>query len=103
VSRQSGISEEQILTLAEFRTSELFSPVEKAVLELAEEMTKTPVVVSDELFARLREHFNDDQLIELTTSIAYENFRARNYHALEIGSDDLFVCAWKPGQTGKAV
>jgi alkylhydroperoxidase family enzyme len=92
VSRQGGISEEQIFALPDFRSSDLFSPREKAVLELAEEMTRTPVAVPDELFARLREHFNDDQLIELTTSIAYENFRARNYHALEIGSDDLFVC-----------
>lgn len=102
MSRQSGISEEQILALPDFRTSALFSPAEKAALELAEEMTRTPVVVSDEFFARLREHFNDGQLVELTASIAFENFRARFYHALDIGSDDLFVCSWKPGQTGKA-
>jgi alkylhydroperoxidase family enzyme len=93
VSRQSGISEEQILALPEFRTSALFSPMEKAVLACAEEMTKTPVAVSDELFARLREHFHDDQLVELIASIAFENFRARFYHALDIGSDGLYVCA----------
>ena len=93
MSRQGGITEEQILALPGFRASALFSPREKVVLELAEEMTKTPVAVSDELFARLREHFNDSQLVELTSSIAYENFRARCYHALDIGSDGLFVCA----------
>ena len=93
MSRQSGISEERILALPEFRTSALYSAKEKALLKYAEEMTKTPVTVSDELFARLREEFNDDQIIELTASIAYENFRARFYHALDIGSDGLFVCA----------
>ncbi len=93
MSRQAGISEERILALPEFRTSALFIPKEKALLEYAEEMTKTPVAVSDELFARLREEFNDDQILELTASIAYENFRARFYHALDIGSDGLYVCA----------
>ncbi len=102
MSRQAGISDERIFALAEFRTSALFTPKEKALLELSEEMTKTPVTVSDTLFATLREHFNDDQLVELTASIAFENFRARFYHALDIGSDDLFACAWKPGQKGKS-
>ena len=102
MSRQSGITEEQIVALPDFRTSVLFSPMEKAVLEYAEEMTRTPLVVSDELFARLREHFNDDQLVELTSSIAFENYRARCYHALDIGSDGLYVCAL-PGQKEKAV
>jgi alkylhydroperoxidase family enzyme len=54
----------------------------------------TPVEVSDALFSRLREHFNEDQVVELTASIAYENFRARFDHALAIGSDQLYVCAW---------
>ncbi|HEV8383332.1 MAG TPA: carboxymuconolactone decarboxylase family protein [Candidatus Acidoferrales bacterium] len=101
MSRQSGISEEQILAVPDFRTSELFSPREKAVLEYAEEMTRTPVAVSDELFDRLRQHFSDDQLVELTASIAFENYRARCYHALDIGSDGLFVCALpKQGSQG---
>jgi len=93
VSRQAGISDERILALPDFRASALFSAKEKAVLEYAEEMTKTPVAVSDELFARLREEFSEDQLVELTASIAFENFRARFYHALDIGSDGLYACA----------
>ena len=39
---------------------------------------------------------SDDQIVELTASIAYENFRARFDHALGIGSDGLYVCAWPP-------
>ncbi len=93
MSRQAGISDERIFALPEFRTSALFNAKEKALLEYAEEMTKTPVAVSDELFARLREEFSEDQLLELTASIAFENFRARFYHALDIGSDGLYVCA----------
>ena len=39
-----------------------------------------------------------EQLIELTASIAYENFRARFAHALGIGSDDLYSPCPSPGR-----
>jgi alkylhydroperoxidase family enzyme len=40
-------------------------------------VTRTPVVVSDELFAELQKYFTDAQLVELTTEIAQANFRGR--------------------------
>ena len=54
------------------------------MIEYAEEMSKTNVQIPDELFAQLREHFNDEQLVELTAAIAIENFRARFNNALDI-------------------
>ena len=53
-------------------------------MEYAEEMSEANVDVSDELFARLREHFDDEQIVELTAAIAIENFRARFNNALDI-------------------
>ncbi len=50
-------------------------------------MTDVPVNVPDELFAELKSHFNDKQIVELTAIIARENYRARFNHALLIGSD----------------
>jgi len=70
--------------LQSFRTSPHFTDEEKAVLEYAEGMTRTPVRVPAELFARLRRHFNEAQMVEITAAIAWENFRARFNHALEI-------------------
>ncbi len=96
MSRKLGITDQQIFELPRFRSTALFSDEEKAALEYAEEMTRTPVEVSEELFARLRQHFSENQMVELTASIAYENFRARFDHALGIGSDGLYVCAWPP-------
>jgi alkylhydroperoxidase family enzyme len=52
-------------------------------------MSKTPVRVSDELFERLKKYFTEDQIVELTASIAYENYRARFNHALHIQSENL--------------
>ena len=59
------------------------------MLEYADAMTQTPVVVSDALFARLREMFSDVQLVELTSAIAWENYRARFDHAFGIEAENF--------------
>jgi len=53
-------------------------------------LTKTPVAFPNELFERLQKHFDEEQIIELTSSFAYENYRARFNHALEIESDNSY-------------
>jgi len=73
--------------LGEYRTSPQFSETEKLTLEYADGMTQTPVVVSDVLFAKLREKFTEAQLVELTATIAWENYRARFDHALGIEAE----------------
>ena len=78
------MTEEQLRSLHAYRESPAFSPLERLVLEYAEEMCQVPVVIPDELFARLREHFDEEQIVELTTAIAIENFRARFNDALGI-------------------
>jgi 4-carboxymuconolactone decarboxylase len=65
----------------------LFSETERLVLEYAEAMTQTPVEVVDALFAKLREKFTDAQLVELTATLAWENYRARFDHALGVESE----------------
>jgi AhpD family alkylhydroperoxidase len=84
LSRRAGVTEEQLRNLHAYRESPAFSPLERLVLEYAEEMCQTPIMISDELFARMREHFDEGQIVELTGGIALENFRARFNHALGI-------------------
>jgi alkylhydroperoxidase family enzyme len=57
------------------------------VLEYADAMTQTPVEVSDVLFAKLREKFNEVQMVELTATLAWENYRARFDHAFGVESE----------------
>ena len=66
------------------------------MLEYADAMTQIPVEVPDAMFARLRERFSEPQLVELTSAIAWENYRARYDHALGIESENFTegaVCA----------
>ncbi|HLY28167.1 MAG TPA: carboxymuconolactone decarboxylase family protein [Aggregatilineales bacterium] len=96
VARRSGLSDEKLLALPSYQTSALFSDLEKLVLDYAVGMSRTPVEVSDPLFARLREHFDNAELVELTHIIALENLRGRFNLALGVGSagfSEGMVCA----------
>ena len=89
VGRDAGITDEQLEDLAVFETSPHFDRREKAVLRYAEGMTRTPADVSDGAFAEIEVLFSPEQIVELTTAIALENFRARFNCGLKIESDGL--------------
>ena len=96
MGRANGITAEQIANLGNYRADENFSELERLILEYADCMTETPVEVSDALFERLREKFNEAQLVELTSAIAWENYRARFDHAFGIEGENFSegaVCA----------
>ena len=96
MGRASGISAEQIANLNHYRTDFNFSDLERLVLEYADGVTQTPVDVPDAIFARLREKFTEAQLVELTSAIAWENYRARFDHAFGIEAESFSegaVCA----------
>src|SRR5260370_9291509 len=73
--------------LPNYRASPVFSETEKLVLEYVDAMTETPVEVSEALFAKLRGNFTEAQLVELTATIAWENFRARFDHAFGVEAE----------------
>src|SRR5262249_18304465 len=53
IARRAGVGDDQLLALPRYRESELFDELEKLVLDYAVGMSRTPVAVSDELFAEL--------------------------------------------------
>jgi AhpD family alkylhydroperoxidase len=84
IGRKSGVTPEQLADLPRYRESEHFRDEERLVLDLATAMTTTPVAATDELFDALRSSFSDAQLVELTTAIAWENYRARFNRAMDV-------------------
>jgi alkylhydroperoxidase family enzyme len=68
---------EKLGEVLDWRTSKLFSPMERAALEYAERITTTGQKVDDALFAELKKHFSEGQIVELTAAIAMENFRSK--------------------------
>ena len=90
VGRKAGLSDEQLLAV---RGDDLraFKDVERLVIELADAMVATPSNISDDLYTRLRERFSEEQLMELSAQIAFENFRARLNRVFDVGSDEIYA------------
>jgi alkylhydroperoxidase family enzyme len=85
ICRNSGFSDEELLALPRYRHSELFTEREKLALDYTVGVMRTPVEVSDELFARIKEHFSDEQLVEITALVTVVNLDRFNA-AFGIGS-----------------
>jgi alkylhydroperoxidase family enzyme len=81
---QAGASEDKIQQVEQAATSPLFSERERVALAYAEVMTVTGQKVTDELFARVRQHFSEPEIVELTAAVALENFRSKFNTALGI-------------------
>ena len=82
--RELGIDEETLSHLPRHASSERFTALEKAALDLAVAMTATPAAVPDELRDRLLAELTPGQFTELAAAIAWENHRARLNRALGI-------------------
>ncbi len=74
----------------------VFSESERAALEYAGAMSQATVEVGDAIFSRLRAHFEEPQIVELTAVIAWENYRARFNHALGMESEGFSEAAFCP-------
>jgi len=90
VSSTLGVSDEKIDALSDYATSELYNDGERVALEFADQMTITGREVSDELFERLRKFYDDDGLVELTATIAWENASSKFNRALRVPSQELW-------------
>ena len=82
--------------MPDWRESNLFSEAERLAFELADETIKTPVEVPDELFDRLRQHYSNEELVELAAICALENFRSRFNRVFLIEANGLYCPVLRP-------
>jgi alkylhydroperoxidase family enzyme len=73
ICRNSGFSDSELLALPRYQSSDLFTDREKTVLDYTAAVMRTPVEVTDELFARMRSYFDDRQMVEITALLALVN------------------------------
>ena len=90
MSSTLGVSNEKIEALSNYATSDLYDDAERVALEFADNMTITGREVNDELFERLRKFYDDDALVELTATIAWENASSKFNRALRVPSQQLW-------------
>ena len=89
MGRKAGLPDEKLLAVVGSDLSAL-NDVECLVVALADAMATAPANVSDDLYARLRQQFSEEQLMELGAQIAFENFRARLNRVFDVESDQLY-------------
>ena len=91
-----GVSEEQFAALDQFETSPLFDDRQKAALAYAEAITRTDAGVDEQLMARVKKHFDDDAVIELTAVIAFQNMSSKFNSALDVAPQGFCRVAPQP-------
>ncbi len=89
MGRKAGLSDEKLRAVPGNDLTP-FNDTERLVIELADALTDTPSNVSDELYARLRNQFSEEQLMQLGAQIAFENYRARWNRIFNVESDNLY-------------
>jgi AhpD family alkylhydroperoxidase len=94
-----GVAMDKIEALGAWRESSLFSPEECLALEYAEAMTNTGKGVTDELRQRLKQHWNDDTIVELTGLIAFQNLSSKFNAALDVPSQGFCSLPLRPPQS----
>ena len=85
ICRNSGFSDSELLALPRYQSSDLFTDREKVALDYTVAAMRTPVEVTDELFARMKEHFAEKQIVEITAHLTLVNLDRFNA-AFGIGS-----------------
>ena len=90
MSSRLEVSNDKIDAVLDYANSDLFDAAERLALEFADAMTVTGREVSDELFTQLRNFYDDDALVELTATIAWENASSKFNRALRIPSQQLW-------------
>lgn len=95
-ANRAGVEAERLEALWEYQTSDLFTEAERAALDLAAAAAAVPNGVTDELFARVREYWDDGQIVEIMAVIALYGFLNR-------WNDTLTTPLEEPSQRAAAV
>ena len=67
---REGVTEEMYAHVAEYREREDYSEREKLAIEYAERFALEHLAIDDAFFTRLREHFADAEILDLTICVA---------------------------------
>lgn len=107
LNRERGMDPRKVQEVPVWRDSDVYTPLERDVMEYAEAMTATPPTVDDAMVARLRDRLGEPALVELTAMVAVENLRSRINSSLGLTSqgfkDACEVPGAVPGTDGAAV
>lgn len=87
---QQGLTQAQIDSIGDYASNDAFSARERLALEYAERITLSDRDVDEAFFAKVRAEFGEPAaVVELTAIVAFENFRSKFNHALQVESNGV--------------
>ena len=104
---RADVAAARLESIWDYQTSELFTEAERTALDLAVAAASVPNTVTDELFARVRDHWDDGQIVEIMAVIALYGFLNRWNDSLatqleapshEAAHAALGAAGWEPGK-----
>jgi len=95
---QQGLSDELYNLVHQYATTDAFTPREKLAIEFAEKFAFDHTSIGDELFTRLKEHFSDAEILELTITVGFCVGIGRAFHVLDVARD--FDVLWSREKDG---
>lgn len=87
--RGAGLPDDKIAAIPSWGASDLFSPLERAVLSYTDALTLDRGRVSDQVFARLQADLSDEEILELTYFVCTYQLHATMSRALRLEFDDV--------------
>ncbi|MBA2344362.1 MAG: carboxymuconolactone decarboxylase family protein [Rubrobacter sp.] len=97
MAHNKGLDEAKAREVPRWRESDVFTPLERRVMEYVEAVSQTPPTVTDEMSAALLEELGAPVLVELAARVGFMNASARTNVALGIESQEFSAaCDLKP-------
>jgi alkylhydroperoxidase family enzyme len=84
---QQGLTEELYHEVEDFRSNDAFSEREKVAAAFAEQFAIDHTAIDDAMWARLREHYSDVEILELTVTVGFCVGLGRAYQVLDVERD----------------
>jgi AhpD family alkylhydroperoxidase len=81
---KQGVSQEKLWQVEKYQTSDLFNEKEKAALKYADLVTTGHRIVSKEEFQKLKQFFSENEIVELTAWISFQNLSSKFNAALDV-------------------
>ena len=107
-----GIEDKKLAAVWEYQTSPLYSTAERTTLDFAIAAASVPNTVTDDMFAELRKHWTEEQIVEIVGVISLFGFLNRwndtlatplEDEPIAIGEQFLASHGWSPGKHGALV
>jgi alkylhydroperoxidase family enzyme len=106
-SLRLGVSENKLAAIWEYRTSPLYTEAERVALDFALAAASQPNAVTDELFAKMKRHWSETQIVEIVGVVALFGWLNRfndtmatplEEEPIEVGEKFLAPHGWSVGR-----